>query len=81
MEPLNLTIYNEFIHERKNEFVGKIYLDEGIRHILANGVRWAKFAGNSETVGIGGCFHTEQPLETLSEKDYEAGDLDHPDMG
>ena len=44
-------------------------------------MRWAKFAGNSETVGIGGCFHTEEPLETLSEKDYEAGDLDHPDMG
>jgi trehalose utilization protein len=58
-----------------------IYHNEGILHILANGVRWARFEGNSETVGIGGCFHTEEPLETLSEKEYEAGDLDHPDMG
>ena len=48
--------------------------------LSANGVRWAKFAGNAETVGIGGCFHTEEPLETVSEKDYKAGELDHPDM-
>ena len=34
MAPINLTIYNEFIHERKNEFVGKIYPD-GIHEAIA----------------------------------------------
>ena len=32
---INVTIYNEFVHEKKNEFVGKIY-PEGIHGAIGN---------------------------------------------
>lgn len=41
--------------------------------MLANGVRWAKFSGNTEVQGIGGCKHIKDPIETLDEKDYVEG--------
>ena len=57
-----------------------IFHNEGVLHILANGVRWAKFEGNTDTLGIGTCYHAKEPIEELSEKDYDSGNLDHPDM-
>ncbi len=56
-----------------------IFHNEQVLHVLANGVRWAKFEGNTETKGIGGCTKVEEPLETLSEKDYDEGTIEHPE--
>ena len=56
-----------------------IYHNPDVLRVLANGVRWAKFSGNAHTQGVGGCLHVTEPPETLSEKDYEQGAIDHPD--
>ena len=56
-----------------------IFHNEQVLFVLANGVRWAKFAGNTETLGIGGCSHIKESIETISEKDYEDAALEHPE--
>lgn len=56
-----------------------IFYNQEVLKVLANGVRWAKFAGNSETTGIGDCTQIKEPIEELNEKDYEEGVIDHPD--
>ena len=56
-----------------------IYHHDGVLHVLANGVRWCAFEGNTEAIGIGGCYKMPDPIETLSEKDYEQGEIDHPE--
>ena len=56
-----------------------IFHNKQILQVLLNGVRWAAFKGNKETTGIGGCFQITKPLETISEKDYERGMLEHPE--
>ena len=56
-----------------------IFHNEQVLQVLANGVRWVRFAGNTATRGIGGCFQIREPIETLSEKDYEQGMLEHPE--
>ena len=56
-----------------------IFYHPQVLKVLANGVRWATFKGNDKTVGIEGCYQFTEPLETLSEKDYERGMLEHPD--
>jgi trehalose utilization protein len=56
-----------------------IFHNTEVLKVLANGVRWAKFSGNSETKGIGSCFQIKDTLETLSEKDYEEGTIKHPE--
>ena len=55
-----------------------IYHNTQVLKVLANGVRWARFSGNAETKGIGTCLQIKEPLETLSEKDYEEGAIEHP---
>ncbi len=56
-----------------------IYHNEEILHVLANGVRWAKFAGNTEVQGVGGCSHIKDSIETLEPKDYVEGVIEHPE--
>ncbi|MBV7331376.1 ThuA domain-containing protein [Chloroflexi bacterium TSY] len=56
-----------------------IFHNKEILKVLTNGVRWAAFKGNTETTGIGGCYNIKEPLETLSEKNYESGMLEHPE--
>jgi len=56
-----------------------IFYNKEVLKVLSNGVRWAKFSGNMETKGIGGCFQIKQPLECLSEKDYDEGAIEHPE--
>ena len=55
-----------------------IFYNEEVLKVLANGVRWAKFAGNTEARGINVCPCVPEPLETISKKDYEEGVIDHP---
>jgi len=55
-----------------------IFHNAQILKVLANGVRWARFSGNPETTGIGTCVQIKEPLETLSEKDYKEGTIEHP---
>ena len=55
-----------------------IFHHEGVLHVLANGVRWCAFDGNTETTGILSGTNVPEPLEQLSEKDYEQGEIEHP---
>jgi trehalose utilization protein len=54
-----------------------IYHNEEVLKVLANGARWAKFKGNTETSGILVCPCVE-PIEKLSEKDYVIPVIKHP---
>ena len=56
-----------------------IFYNQEVIQVLANGVRWAKFAGNTQTNTITSCPHIKEPLEQLSEKDIEQGVIDHPE--
>ena len=56
-----------------------IFHNEQVLRVLANGVRWAKFSGTTETLGIGGCAQIKEPLEEIGEKDYQEIELEHPD--
>ncbi len=56
-----------------------IFHNQQVLKVLTNGVRWVKFSGNAETTGIGACYQITEPLETLSEKDYEQGMIEHPE--
>jgi trehalose utilization protein len=55
-----------------------IFYNKEVLKVLANGVRWAKFAGNTEAKGIIECPNVAEPLEKLSPKDYAIGKIDHP---
>ncbi len=55
-----------------------IFYNKEVLQVLTNGVRWAKFSGNTETLGIGTAHNITEPIETISEKDYEQGVIDHP---
>ena len=55
-----------------------IFHNEQILQVLANAVRWARFEGTPNTTGIGDCYHREEPLEAMEEKDYQLGALRHP---
>ncbi len=47
-----------------------IFHNKQVLRILANAVRWAKFSGNIETMGIGRIIQVE-PREVLSKRDYK----------
>lgn len=55
-----------------------IFYNEEVLKVLANGVRWAKFRGNTDTKGILVCPNVKDSLEPISEKDYEQGVIEHP---
>ena len=55
-----------------------IFHHDGVLRVLANGVRWCAFDGNPETTGIIQAANVPEPLEQLSEKDYEQGEIEHP---
>lgn len=55
-----------------------IFYNQEIMKVLGNAVSWAKFNGNTEALGINSCPNTAEPLEELSEKDIELGQIDHP---
>jgi trehalose utilization protein len=56
-----------------------IFHNKEVLKVLTNGVRWAQFKGNTETIGIGRASHVPEPIETLSEKNYEQGVINHPE--
>ena len=56
-----------------------IFYNKEILKVLANGARWAKFSGNTQTRAIGVCPNIKEPLEKLSKKDYEQGVIEHPE--
>jgi trehalose utilization protein len=58
-----------------------IYYNREIIKVLANGVRWAKFKGNTETLGIGTCPNITESLEPIEDKGIEFPEIDHPNAG
>jgi len=56
-----------------------IFHNTEVLRVLANGVRWAKFSGNTETKGISTGVQIKESLEALSEKDYAQGAIEHPE--
>jgi trehalose utilization protein len=56
-----------------------IFHNEQVLHVLANGVRWATFDGNTATKGIHDCAHVPESIETIGPKDYEQGVIEHPE--
>ena len=55
-----------------------IFYNEQVLKVLENGVRWAKFEGNKDTIGIINCEQITEPIEEISPKDIEDGHLKHP---
>jgi trehalose utilization protein len=56
-----------------------IYYNEEVLKVLGNGVKWAKFDGNTESVGILVCPCVSEPLEPIGPKTYEQGVIEHPE--
>jgi trehalose utilization protein len=48
-----------------------IFYNKDVLKVLANGIRWAKFSGNTETKGIGDCPNIKQSIEPLSKKNID----------
>jgi len=55
-----------------------IYYNKEILRVIANGVRWARFRGNTETFGIEVCPNITEPLERIEDKGIEFAEIDHP---
>ena len=56
-----------------------IFHNTRVLKVLANGVRWTRFTGNTDTKGVGGCVQIKEPRETISKKNYEQGVIEHPE--
>ena len=56
-----------------------IFHNQDVLHVLANGVRWAKFDGNPDTTSINSCEHIPDSLDPISSKDIEQGVIEHPE--
>ncbi|MEM7029724.1 MAG: ThuA domain-containing protein [Chloroflexota bacterium] len=56
-----------------------IFHNAQVQRVLINGVRWVNFSGNTETIGIGGCFNIPEPLEPIADKGVEVGEIEHPE--
>lgn len=56
-----------------------IFHNPQVQKVLINGVRWVNFSGNTETIGIGGCFNIPEPLEPIVDKGVEVGEIEHPE--
>jgi len=56
-----------------------IFYNEEILKILVNGVEWAAFSGNQDMKTIQTCPQITEPLEELSPKEYEQGEIEHPE--
>ncbi|MEX0943092.1 MAG: ThuA domain-containing protein [Pseudomonadales bacterium] len=55
-----------------------IYYNQEILKVIANGVRWAKFKGNTATTGIIQCPNITEPLEPIADKGFEFPQIRHP---
>lgn len=55
-----------------------IYYHPEILKVLENGVRWAKFRGNTATTGIIDCPNITEPLEPIEDKGIQFAHIDHP---
>ena len=55
-----------------------IFHNKEVLHVLNNGVRWCAFDGNTDSIGIAGCYQMPEAIEELSKKDYEEGKIEHP---
>jgi trehalose utilization protein len=56
-----------------------IFHNEQVLEVLAKGVRYVPFTGNTETTPIGICRQIKEPLEKLSEKNLEQIEIEHPE--
>ena len=56
-----------------------IFHNPQVQRVLINGVRWVNFSGNTETIGIGGCYNIPVPLEPIADKGVEVGEIEHPE--
>jgi trehalose utilization protein len=56
-----------------------IFHNEDVLNILAKGVRWVRFTGNDATTRINACECIREPLDPISEKDIDQGEIEHPD--
>ena len=56
-----------------------IFHNEQVLQVLANGVRYVSFRGNTKTNPFEICRQDKEPLERLSEKDYEQIEIEHPE--
>jgi trehalose utilization protein len=55
-----------------------IYHNRQILHVIANGVRWATFKGNTETLGIEICPNIKESLEPIEDKGIHFAEIEHP---
>ncbi len=55
-----------------------IYYNKEILRVIANGIRWAKFNGNTETSGVNNCPCITEPLEEIPDKHYDHSGIEHP---
>lgn len=58
-----------------------IFYNEEILRVIANGVRWATFRGNTETYGIEVCPNITESLEPIADKGIVFPRIDHPGDG
>ena len=56
-----------------------IFHNPQVQRVLINGVRWTNFSGNTNTIGIGGCFNIPESLEPIADKGVEVGEIEHPE--
>ena len=55
-----------------------IFYNPEILHVIANGVRWAKFRGNTETFGIEVCPNIKESIEPIEDKGIQFAEIEHP---
>jgi trehalose utilization protein len=65
-------------HETFPTYTGASEGSEQVLKVIANAVKWAKFDGNTESTGIGNCFHQAFHLAPVKKYDFEALEA-HPE--
>lgn len=55
-----------------------IYYNKEILHVIANGCRWARFRGNTQTFGIEVCPNIKESLEPIEDKGIVFAKIEHP---
>ncbi len=55
-----------------------IFHNEEVLDVLERAARWTKFVGNDHVTGVNTCPSAPEPLETISEKDFEQAVIEHP---
>lgn len=55
-----------------------IFYNKEVLQVLANGVRWATFRGNTETTGIEICPNITESIEPIEDKGIQFPEITHP---